>query len=56
MTESEKRVALWGSLFIASVCALIWVGGAYPLTLPLWLAAMIACFVKGELWDAGEMK
>lgn len=54
MTESEKRVALWGSLFIASVCALIWVGGAYPLTLPLWLAAMCGTAVHGELWDAEQ--
>lgn len=52
MTESEKRVALWGSRFLAVFLALVIVGGGYPWSAPVWLAAMVLCAVRGRLWNA----
>ena len=54
MTESEKRVALWGSRFLALFLALVIVGGGYPWSAPVWLAAMVLCAVRGRLWDAEQ--
>ena len=56
MTKRKKKQAKWFGLFVAAFAVMCTVGTVWHWTLPLSFAAMIACFVRGELWEAGEMK
>lgn len=52
MKSSEKRIARWGNRFLAAFLGLVIVGGGYPWSAPVWLAAMVLCAVRGRLWNA----
>ena len=56
MTKRKIRQAKWFGLFVAAFALMATVGTVWLWTLPLSFAAMIFCYRKGELWDAGEMK
>ena len=56
MTKRKMKQAKWFGLFVAAFSVMCTAGTVWLWLLPICLAAMVICYRKGELWDAGEMK
>lgn len=49
-----KKQEKWALLELAAFSGLIFVSPAWLWTMPLWIAAMIACAIRGELWEVSD--
>lgn len=49
-----KKQEKWALLELAAFGGLIFVSPVWLWTMPLWLAAMIACLICGQLWEVSE--
>ena len=52
MTKREIRQAKWFGLVVVAFAVMCTAGTVWMWLLPLCVAAMAACVVRGELWDA----
>ena len=51
---SVKKQEKWALLELAAIGGLIFVSPAWLWSMPLWIAAMIACLIRGELWEVTD--
>ena len=49
-----KKQEKYALLELAAIGGLIFVSPAWPWSMPLWIAAMIACLIRGELWEESD--
>ena len=56
MTEMKKKKARWFGLLVLVFVIMATVGTVHMWLMPLCLAAMVVCLVKGELWEWGGIK